>query len=307
MADIGTPPVEWEFSSELTRLLRIQATRRRDHMIREARTARERLANRAAADGTLRSGGFVTTVNGAVFSLFREYANGLLADCLGFADDLQWNPDASEWLHERYREEIEITAKSDGFREVLPREQDERVLEDGINRLAHDATMEGEIAFGRVRLRREAAAPRPGDANVAEREHRDCFISHAGEDGAEVAQPLAEELRRRGRSVWFSGFELTIGDSLRKKIDDGLRLCRYGVVILSPHFFEKPWPEAELNALHARTMNEGRKVILPVWHNVTKDDISKRSPLLSDLLAVSTSKGLGTVADEIIRALDAGN
>jgi TIR domain len=51
-------------------------------------------------------------------------------------------------------------------------------------------------------------------------------------------------------------------------IDDGLRRSRYGVVILSPDFFRKGWPKEELDGLVTRQTSEGRKVILPVWHNV---------------------------------------
>jgi hypothetical protein len=130
----------------------------------------------------------------------------------------------------------------------------------------------------------------------------DVFISHASEDKAHVARPLAHNLQRLGLRVWLDEFELTLGDSLRRSIDRGLRESRYGVVILSPAFFRKEWPNKEIDGLVSR--EDGReKVILPVWHNVTKDDVVKYSPILADKIAVSTSYGLDHVATQIFHAV----
>lgn len=78
------------------------------------------------------------------------------------------------------------------------------------------------------------------------------FISHASEDTDTFARPLADQLRRRGLRVWFDEFELTVGDSLRRNIDNGLAKSRYAVVVLSPAFFAKEWTKKELDALVAR-------------------------------------------------------
>src|SRR5262249_47919440 len=77
---------------------------------------------------------------------------------------------------------------------------------------------------------------------------RDVFISHASEDKVEIARPLAEALTKKGLTVWFDEYELTLGDRLRRKIEEGLRVSRYGVTILSENFFRKKWPQEELDA-----------------------------------------------------------
>jgi len=125
----------------------------------------------------------------------------------------------------------------------------------------------------------------------------DVFISHASEDKADVAHPLAEILKRSGVRVWLDKFELRVGDSLREAIDLGLRNSRYGVVVLSSHFFEKKWPARELNGLFA--LEDERKRILPVWHGVSKSDVAKYSPILADRLAANTSEGINAVAAAI--------
>ncbi len=71
----------------------------------------------------------------------------------------------------------------------------------------------------------------------------DCFIAYAGEDRASVVDPLARELLKRSVQVWYDQWELKVGDSLSRKIDAGLSESAYGVVVLSPNFFGKGWPE----------------------------------------------------------------
>lgn len=130
---------------------------------------------------------------------------------------------------------------------------------------------------------------------------RDVFISHASEDKATFARPLAEVLKKRGLSVWFDEYELTLGDRLRRKIEEGLRVSRYGVTILSDSFFQKKWPQEELDALFS--IETETKKILPIWHKLTANDIKHYAPLLADRLAVSTEIGVEAVADEIVRAV----
>ncbi len=124
----------------------------------------------------------------------------------------------------------------------------------------------------------------------------DVFICHASED-KDFASPLVLQLRDLGLKVWYDDFELKIGDSLHKKIDAGLDESRYGVVILSPNFFKKNgWTQRELGGLIAKD-----KGILPIWHNVTKDDVAKYSPTLAGILAVDTKDGVENVVKEILQ------
>jgi hypothetical protein len=130
----------------------------------------------------------------------------------------------------------------------------------------------------------------------------DVFISHASEDKGAVAAPLRDALTSAGLRVWLDELELTVGDSLRKRIDDGLANSRYGVVILSKAFFRKHWAMSELDGLASRE-SLGRKVILPVWHRVTYSDIKRRSPLLAAKLAANTADGIDQVVRVLLKAI----
>jgi hypothetical protein len=130
----------------------------------------------------------------------------------------------------------------------------------------------------------------------------DVFVSHASEDKEEFARALAQGLKDHGLRVWFDEFTLRVGDSLRRSIDKGLAHSRYGVVVISPAFLSKEWPQKELDGLMAREVH-GRKVILPVWHNIDAIALRQYSPLLADRLATSSSKGLQQVIDELLQAI----
>ena len=115
----------------------------------------------------------------------------------------------------------------------------------------------------------------------------DAFISHASEDKEKRVKPLAKALSRMKYRVWYDEFELRVGDSLRKSIDKGLLNSRFGVVVLSPAFFAKKWPQYELDGLTAREV-DGHKVVLPIWHMLDRDDVFAYSPTLADKIALST-------------------
>jgi hypothetical protein len=116
------------------------------------------------------------------------------------------------------------------------------------------------------------------------------FISHASEDKEDIALPLAELLRQRGLSVWLDQWELTIGDSLRRSIEEALSQASFGVVIVSPAYLRKLWPSRELDGLFSLE-TPGRKLILPVLHNIRQDELTKQLPMLSDRLSCSTDRG----------------
>ncbi len=128
----------------------------------------------------------------------------------------------------------------------------------------------------------------------------DVFISYASEDKDDVVAPLADTLRSGGLSIWFDDFELGIGDSLRQRIDKGIASSRFAIVVLSKTFFNKGWPNYELDGLVTKAV-DGDQVILPIWHDITKDEVVSYSPSLADKIARNTTtQTIDEIADEII-------
>lgn len=116
----------------------------------------------------------------------------------------------------------------------------------------------------------------------------DLFISHASEDKVDLVEPLIKALQVLSVKVWYDKFTLRVGDSLRKKIDQGLSNSRFGTLVLSSAFFAKQWPQYELDGMTALEMN-GRKMILPIWHKTSKSEVIKFSPTLADKVALNSS------------------
>ncbi len=138
-----------------------------------------------------------------------------------------------------------------------------------------------------------------------------CLISHASEDKSDVADPLAAALSELGWSVWLDRLELEVGDDLEHHIAEGLAHATFGVVILSPNFFApgKYWTLREVDALLARQRRTGKKLLLPVLHEMEPDQLAGRSPELYKLLAARTagaprtSDGVRVVAVALNRAI----
>lgn len=144
---------------------------------------------------------------------------------------------------------------------------------------------------------------------VEANEKWDAFVCYASEDKDAVARPLHDVLTDAGVKVWFDESTLKLGDRLHKSIDKGILNSGFGIVILSKNFFKKDWPQRELEALVAKE-SSGKKIILPVWHNVDAAFIRSKSLLLAGLLGVSTNKGIENVAEkilEVIKPIDAAH
>lgn len=133
-------------------------------------------------------------------------------------------------------------------------------------------------------------APAVADSDAA----YDVFISHASEDKDTIVRALATALVGHGLKVWYDEFTLRIGDSLRQKIDKGLARSRVGLVVLSPAFVAKGWTNYELDGIITRAVS-GEQVLLPIWHNITKQEVIDFSPSLADKVARST--GMHTVEE----------
>jgi len=127
----------------------------------------------------------------------------------------------------------------------------------------------------------------------------DVFICHATEDKDALVRALAADLVDLGLEVFYDEYVMKLGMSLRRTIDHGLADSRFGVVVLSHAFFAKEWPQKELDGLVTREAT-GEQVILPIWHNISKDEVIGYSPTLADKIAARTADStIREIAEEI--------
>lgn len=119
-------------------------------------------------------------------------------------------------------------------------------------------------------------------------EEYDVFVSHASEDKESFVNEFCENLMELDIKVWYDSMSIKWGDSLRSKIDDGLRNSKFGIVVISPAFINKGWTQYELDGLFQLEMTGG-KTILPIWHNIAKKEVQDFSPSLAAKKALTTA------------------
>ena len=113
----------------------------------------------------------------------------------------------------------------------------------------------------------------------------DVFISHANANKKEFVDKLRAALEKLDISIWYDANTLDWGDNWKLQIANGLKKCRFGIVVISPEFLGREWTEKELNELLQRQNETGEKVILPLLYKMTVDDMKKQYPQLADFQA----------------------
>lgn len=135
----------------------------------------------------------------------------------------------------------------------------------------------------------------------------DVFISHASEDKTPFVEELVKALQDKDVKVWYDSLSIAWGDSLRKQIDEGLKKSRFGIVVLSENYIKKGWTQYELDGLFDIEMAKG-KTILPIWHNITKQQVMDFSPTLAGRKALTsatmTAKEIADTFVELIKSYD---
>lgn len=89
------------------------------------------------------------------------------------------------------------------------------------------------------------------------------FISHRGADTVE-AERLATEIKSAGHTVWLDAWEITIGDSITEKMQEGLEGSTYLVLCCSSSGVMAPWMSREWYSTLARQLNGKNVKILPI-------------------------------------------
>jgi predicted transcriptional regulator len=93
-------------------------------------------------------------------------------------------------------------------------------------------------------------------------------------------------------------------------IDRGLSESRYGIIILSKKYFEKRWTQRELSALINKEVTSGRRIILPILHNMSNEEVKAKSPLLAPSFVARSSEGVPEIARKLynlIREIEVPN
>ncbi len=130
------------------------------------------------------------------------------------------------------------------------------------------------------------------------------FISHDSRDKKELVRPLCERLRTLLCTVWYDEFSLRVGDDLRESIEQGIKKCNKCIIVLSPDFLSNTgWTRKEFESIYQKEVMEGRTSILPIWHNVKKNQVYEYCSSLTNVFALNSSEGIEPLADKIYNVL----
>ena len=165
------------------------------------------------------------------------------------------------------------------------------------NRLS--AVDEGErMGYNAVVREREYAALRSSFEKPL------AFISHDSRDKEALVRELAIGMSKALCPVWYDEYSLKVGDSLRENIERGLKEARKCIVVLSPNFLSNSgWGKAEFKSIFTREIVEKQNLILPIWHEVSIEQVFNYSPLLADRVGLSSSLGIKELTSRIVAAI----
>jgi hypothetical protein len=101
------------------------------------------------------------------------------------------------------------------------------------------------------------------EKSINSRSKPSVFVSHRSND-INLAECLAEEIRKAGFQVWIDTWNIKIGDSIIKTIDEGLEDAAYLIICYSESGVLSPWMSREWMSALARQLAGYNVKILPV-------------------------------------------
>lgn len=116
----------------------------------------------------------------------------------------------------------------------------------------------------------------------------DVFLSHASADKLDYVEDLKQTLDILGIDVFYDKDTIEWGDKWKEKIYEGLEKSEFAIIVISEHFFGREWTEEELKNLLERQNAEGQKLILPIVHNITTDELKEKYPAVADIQAIES-------------------
>lgn len=129
-----------------------------------------------------------------------------------------------------------------------------------------------------------------GNHTMREGKKYDVFISHASVDKSEYVEELYQVLNMLGISIFYDTVSLSWGDNWKSKILNGTAASEFAIIVISENFFDREWTEIELTEFFNRQNANGQKIVLPLLHKISVEDMKKHYPYLAEIQAINTEK-----------------
>ncbi len=135
------------------------------------------------------------------------------------------------------------------------------------------------------------------------RKQYDVFISHANKDKLDYVDGLYLELKKLGINIFYDSEVLSWGDNWKEVILEGTEKSEFAIIVISDKFFDREWTEKELAEFLKRQNESGQKIILPLLHNVSLDDLKKHYTDLGNIQCIDSDKANDQIAILLAREL----
>lgn len=129
----------------------------------------------------------------------------------------------------------------------------------------------------------------------------DAFLSYASED-LQYANELVGALKAKGLNIWYAPLQLNPGDNLIRSIEEGMRISKCAILLLSKDYLSKNWTGFELDTLINQYIEDGKRVI-PIWKNINREDLSKSRLGLVNIFALNANDPLSKISDQIVATI----
>lgn len=94
-------------------------------------------------------------------------------------------------------------------------------------------------------------------------EYYTCFISYSSKN-AQFTERLYADLRSKGVRCWFASEDMKIGNEIRTRIDESIRIYDKLLLVLSEHALSSLWVAYEIEAALAKERRDKRTVLFPI-------------------------------------------
>ena len=117
----------------------------------------------------------------------------------------------------------------------------------------------------------------------------DVFLSHASKDKETYIEGLYRVLDKLGITIFYDKESIGWGDHWKEKIIEGTQESEFAIIVISKNFFGREWTEKELKRFLSQENESGQKMILPIIHGITNEELTKHYPEIGEIQAISSS------------------
>lgn len=118
----------------------------------------------------------------------------------------------------------------------------------------------------------------------------DVFISHASKDKSDYVDLLYMSLKKLGINIFYDTEVLSWGDNWKQVILNGTASSEFAIIVISENFFDREWTEKELTEFLEKQNSSGQKIVLPLLHKISLEQLKEKYPQLGEIQVINTQE-----------------